>query len=1317
MIAKCSFAPDLQWCVMQEDPGFRVENCPSPQQIRQFHSAAISDTDAGWISTHLDECEKCLAIYTELESGFAPVAKVASDDTLNRDSDNVVNSVRKYIASQLSQNPQQPAGAPGRIRDYELLEELGAGGMGVVYRARHTRLEQTVALKLLPEHRNPSPQHLARFDRETKAIGRLIHPNIVRATDAGECDGRMFLAMEFVDGLNLDQLLRQQHPLPIAAIASIVTGAAEALKYAQSQGIVHRDVKPSNLMVARDGTVKLLDLGLARLSDSTVDEGLTGRQEIVGTPGYMAPERWGGAGEVDSASDVYSLGCVLFTLCTGRPPFEFDVNRGLPALMSAHLNEAPPRVSALRQDVPPEIEELIARMLAKHHADRPGFEEVIATLEPWRRAGNLRELVSGTGTVTLPENLAVTHRGDVPANAALPQQKKPALSFWRSSIGVVVILLLLVLAAAMGTSFIVPADSDAAFVVLINGAKHEAKLTGKSLTVVNRTTGHKYVLTVKKGSLKQRVEPGDYLIHVADASGLHVDTEKFELTDGESVAVRVTLQVNGKADAAGTEIATGAGPVTLLVRGADRQQQPSRKHLALYAEQNTPSLLDFKSTTTPDGSVLAKVGQNTFESSQPVEIYRRGESKPFRTLRNASRWPARTGVIAFSPDGRYLLCTSGKRIQIYLTETLELQQSFELEQIGYYIRRAEWLPDCRGLILLTQSGSFSPQVRYFDLERGIVRKSWSLRCRASDVDMSVSPLGDQVALLTVDGLYIWNRMTGQPVLDKPLTEAKRLDNYHRRGVAWRPDGKQLAVRAGSQAVAVYDTQTWQRLFLCNGAAEVASVLFSPSGDQLLTHYLDDSVRMFSARTGKHNGTWIHVKDNWAAVSPEGHFRGFLDVEDHLEFVVSDGQNGKSLLHPHEFAKKYRRRNDPQKVDFPPKDGWGKPRALVKSETPVFPAPANGLPASLVASPRKMKGLIAWGLESKLPPLPPGFSGSLAVDNQGKVTVQKHPQTPDSSLYAIKQRGIYRRGETKPVLKHGGLRMAFSADGRNFAGLTADGKLDIYSTAQLTLEKSCTWQSHAGLVWAPGGAGILGQFNSRVDYFDWRQDRVVHSYQCDPGEQILTPAAVAPAGDLAAIQTDRKTVVWDYVENQVVATIQDTLPVSPERLHEINGATIQGQQYVFQHAPRAAISSDGKKVALPGAGHRAGIYDTRTGKKVVSCGGHQDRVVSLAFSPDGKILASGSLDGVAKVWDSSTGELLSTQYLIPGALSGGDYDRWVHVSIDGHVAARDELREDPGNLFVFVMRKKGELPREVSPSQFASETGWKNDPQRALQLPR
>ncbi|HTU88668.1 MAG TPA: serine/threonine-protein kinase [Gemmataceae bacterium] len=264
-----------------------------------------------------------------------------------------------------------PSELPWRIvGEYEVLAPLGSGGMGEVYKARHRRLNKFVALKLLPADSREPREAAARFQREMKAVGDLDHPNVVEAHDAGEQSGVVYLAMKLIDGVDLERLVKQRGPLPIAEACELVRQAALGLHYLHERGLVHRDVKPSNLMRTPDGTVKVLDLGLARwcIDEVEVRHSLTGMGRLMGTPDFLAPEQVENAADADARADLYGLGGTLFYLLIGRAPFADHKSQF--SKVEAQRSEPPPDVRTLRPEVPAELAALLNRLLAKKPEER-----------------------------------------------------------------------------------------------------------------------------------------------------------------------------------------------------------------------------------------------------------------------------------------------------------------------------------------------------------------------------------------------------------------------------------------------------------------------------------------------------------------------------------------------------------------------------------------------------------------------------------------------------------------------------------------------------------------------------------------------------------------------------------------------------------------------------------------------------------------------------------------------------------------------------------------------------------------------------------
>ncbi len=269
---------------------------------------------------------------------------------------------------------------------YKLLDHLGSGGMSKVYLAEHVLLQRRVAIKVLPHERVKDASYLARFQREAQAAAALDHPNIVRAYDVDHDGDFHYLVMEFIEGRDLQRIVHDDGPLKYTVAAEYIRQAALGLAHAHQAGLIHRDIKPANLLVDGNNTVKLLDLGLARFTGGEEKASLTlSRDEnVLGTADYLAPEQARDSHRVDLRADIYSLGCSLYYLLTGRPPFAEGT---LPQRLMAHQRQEPPSIYDRRPDAPPELVDICLRMMAKKPAKRyQSAEEVAQVMEEWLAA-------------------------------------------------------------------------------------------------------------------------------------------------------------------------------------------------------------------------------------------------------------------------------------------------------------------------------------------------------------------------------------------------------------------------------------------------------------------------------------------------------------------------------------------------------------------------------------------------------------------------------------------------------------------------------------------------------------------------------------------------------------------------------------------------------------------------------------------------------------------------------------------------------------------------------------------------------------------
>jgi RND family efflux transporter MFP subunit len=413
--------------------------CPSRDELRDYLCGKLSDEASEALAEHLEGCSLCqaeLASFPDSEDTL--IARLKTPETADpyavepKYKEALARAKSLFAACGADGKPSPDASTTffnRQLGEYQLLERLGRGGMGMVYKARQQKLDRVVALKILSHGRTGDAVAIVRFEREMKAIGRLDHPNIVQAYDAREIDGTLVLIMEFIDGLDLAEIVRRIGPLPTAEACEMIRRTAFALQCAHEHGLVHRDIKPSNIMLSRSGEVKLLDLGLARFfaesalpcatgvspvppaeetPNAEAAEDMTVTGQAMGTADYMAPEQASDSRTVDIRADIYSLGCTLYRLLSGRAPFGGPDHRGTLDKMNAHVRETPPPLGQFVPALPEGLEAILDRMLAKIPADRfSAPAEVAAALEPFcHNVGQVSNLSKDAGQVGIPSHEA-----------------------------------------------------------------------------------------------------------------------------------------------------------------------------------------------------------------------------------------------------------------------------------------------------------------------------------------------------------------------------------------------------------------------------------------------------------------------------------------------------------------------------------------------------------------------------------------------------------------------------------------------------------------------------------------------------------------------------------------------------------------------------------------------------------------------------------------------------------------------------------------------------------------------------------------------
>ncbi len=339
---------------------------------------------------------------------------------------------------------------PRELREqskYRVERLLGRGGMGSVFAAYHERMDRPVAIKVINSALVDHPEALNRFDQEVKAAAKLDHPNVARAYDADEFGSLRVLVMEYVPGQSLDRLLNARGRLTVVEACRLMRQAMIGLDHAHARGMVHRDLKPQNMMLTPTGKLKILDFGLAKIaSEQRAGAGLTRDNALMGTPHYLAPEQALDAARADIRADIYSLGCTLYCLLSGSPPFNGDTEM---KVLLAHQNDTPRPLCEVNREVPRELSDLVDRMLAKNPDDRPQTpKEVAEALLPFAKGEFTPPAEQPADPFAFLQDRAPAIADDTPVPTAtiLLPEAKPRRGIWTRA----VIAASMFLALAMG---------------------------------------------------------------------------------------------------------------------------------------------------------------------------------------------------------------------------------------------------------------------------------------------------------------------------------------------------------------------------------------------------------------------------------------------------------------------------------------------------------------------------------------------------------------------------------------------------------------------------------------------------------------------------------------------------------------------------------------------------------------------------------------------------------------------------------------------------------------------------------------------------
>jgi WD40 repeat protein/serine/threonine protein kinase len=1090
-------------------------------------------------------------------------------------------SVRKTSWTSVAPQGAGPLSCP---TGYEILGELGRGGMGVVYKARHLGLNRIVALKMILAGAHASPDDLVRFLAEAEAVAHLQHPNIVQIFESGRHQGLPYFTLEFVPGGSLADKVREA-PLPPVAAARLVEHMARGMAYAHERGVVHRDLKPENVLMAADGMPKITDFGLAKRVEG--GPGLTQTGAIVGTPSYMAPEQAGGTppskgGQktarlameekegVGPPADIYALGAVLYRLVTGRPPFQAATPWHI---IQQVVTDEPVPVRQLQPHCPRDLETICHKCLQKDKGRRYPSAALLAE--------DLRRFQAGE---------PVQARAVTRWERGWKWVKRRPLAA-----GLAAVTLLLVLAVVAGLVSLFYSDQleqalDSALreKQQATNAQQDAEKQHERARTQQKKAEEAQALADKE---RERAEAQKIIAENAQAEALTEakkarqaeEEEKRQRDEAQKQRERAeALVYSGKIaqalsawrendvqlgrdllhecrkDLRGWEhryawSLLNSNQRTLLGHGGPVicvAWSPNGRRLASSSEDRTLKIWNaetgeehltlkghtatvFSVAWSPDGKRLASAGLDS-----TLKIWDAHSGKHMNTLaRKGKIWglPSVAGALAWSPDGKRLASASrDDTVKVWDTKTGNETGSFNHSD---YVLSVAWSPDGKRLA----GGCWLNTLKFWDAQTG--QETCTLKVTAPVSSVAFSPDSKRLASATMDGkLNIWDAETGQNRLTLP-GHASQV-----RSICWSPDGKQLASASWDHTLKVWDAQTGKEVFLLKGHTDRAwSVGWSPDGKHLASGSSDRTLKVWDVRTGQ---------DSLVFKEPTGSVNSVAWSPDGKRLASASGSFGNTL-----------------KV-------WN---------------PETSQPVLTIKGHTNALNSVAWSPDGKLL-----ASGS----DDGTLKVW------DS-----------RTGQVVRTLKgHNALvhSVAWSPDGKRLLSGSADKTLKLWDAKTGKDTHTLTGHEHAvySVAWSHDGKHVVGCSGIGV----------LRVWNALNGEQTLSlqahgvnvpvyAVAWSPDGKrLLSGSADQTLKLWDARSGKAILTL---------RGHRGRVRSV-------------AWSPDGQRLASGSLDNTLKLWDAQTGQEMVTLKGHTAEVTSVAWSPDGQSLLTGSADSTLKVWEAKTG---------------------------------------------------------------------------------
>ncbi len=850
---------------------------PPPELLRAFGLGTLDDAAAGTVLSHLEQCPECCRA----------VAAQPGDDFLERfvrvREPSATPASVGALAPSASRLAETTSGGPTPLPDlptelirhpqYELIRELGRGGMGVVYLARNRQMDRLEVLKVMGRDVVGRSGARARFEREIKAAARLNHPNIVTAYSVLPLEGLLVLAMEHVEGRDLARVVEEEGPLSVARACAYAQQAALGLQHAHERGMVHRDIKPHNLICSRVGqrhVIKVLDFGLAKaLREKTPELHLTGEGTTLGTPEYVAPEQIRDAARVDIRADLYSLGCTLYFLLTGQPPF---AGRGLYGLLNAHLHVEARALDQVRPDVPAKLAAVVRKLLAKDPDQR--YATPLATaqaLTPFARSARAGAASSASaGGSASTASIPALRAAQTPVPGPAGRRR------WRLPLAIAAGLVLVFLAVLWAVGVFrmktpngtIPSED----VTVSNGGHMPMHVKLEPLASVPagsppRTTTHSPPDALRRDQIAAdelataglgdpAAAPAELVAILGDSRLKHwheATTVSFS-KDGKLLAsgsmdgtACVWDAVTGKlrwareADTGGecvTTVAFAPDGKTLATGGPDKtvklwEPETGRPLGTIDPKPAYPRALAF----SPDGRLLAIApGRPRVGKVVAWEVATRRPYRDFAAPEDVIE------AVAFSPDGKSLAACGGRwwgpaqgRAETRVWDVQTGQQRLVVEGHGLMVSAVCFSPDSK----LLATGSWDATARLWDARTGAELQT--LRQRNRVVGLAFTSDGETLATACLDrAVRFWDVASGR--------ERRAIWDNAFFALSFRPDGQVLASAGWNHMVRLWNPATCQPVSPSAGSARAFSNDYS--GCSALLAVASDGTMLASVEYGE-----------------------------------------------------------------------------------------------------------------------------------------------------------------------------------------------------------------------------------------------------------------------------------------------------------------------------------------------------------------------------------------------------------------------------------------------------------------------------------